>query len=502
MRTRVFCFLVFVLLVLGSFNILVFPDDMLYPVEILLTTTSDWTDVRFVGGSLVVQSYAILEGSEAPGLQVVADSALSIGKSSYDQTRIVVRIEAYLADLAETWIRISINKGHIGATTISFHVGNNEAFASFTHTGIVASASADNTRTFDLRTSEITSRVAVQIVEAPSATSVGGQKVLAFYYPWYGTPDGPSGQWVHWNPNQSNYASTHVPISGYYDSLDPETVRRHIREAKAADVDGFIASWWGVNSFEDRAFKVLLQVAEEEDFLVAPYYEDAQSPLQIVTDIGFIVSRYGGSPAFLKAEELPVVFFYVRVIAKFSLTQWANTFTSLDERMRGIFAIADSLQPEYLSVFQGLHTYNPVAMSLEAMAEQYASASLAARLQGDLFAATVLPGYQEAWFRMSSPVADRANGETYHAYWNIARASTPHWVLITSFNEWHEGSEIEPSVEFGSTYLALTAEEAGVWRSGESVPTTDDNGDRDGDGVPDDIDYCPDWPGSAVANGC
>ena len=502
MRRRVFCLLAFVLLVLGLFNTLVFPHDMLYPVEILLTTTSDWTDVRFIGGSLVVQSYEILEGSETRDLQVVTGSALSIGKSSYDQTRIVVRINAYLADLAETWIRISIDKGHIGATTISFHAEDDAAFASFTHTGVAGNDSSANTRIFNLRTSEITSRVAVQIVEAPSETSVGGQKVLAFYYPWYGTPDGPSGQWVHWNPNQSNYASTHVPASGYYDSLDPEIVRCHIREARVADIDGFIASWWGVNSFEDRAFRVLLQVAEEENFLVAPYYEDAKSLLQIVTDTSFIVSRYGGSSAFLKVEGRPVIFFYVRVIAKFSLTQWAGAFASLDERGRRVFAIADSLRPEYLSVFQGLHTYNPVAMSLETTSEQYASASLAARLQGSLFAATVLPGYQEAVFRASSPVADRANGETYHMYWNIARVSKPHWVLITSFNEWHEGSEIEPSVEFGTMYLTLTAEEANVWRSSEGVPTNNGNGDRDSDGVPDDIDYCPDWPGSTITNGC
>ncbi len=502
MRTHVSCLLTFVFLVLGSFTTLVFPDDMLHPVEILVITTSDWTDVRFIGGSLVVQSYEILEGSEAPGLQVVAGSTVSIGKSSYDQTRIAVRITAYLADLAETWIRISINKGHIGATTISFHAEDDEAFASFTHTGIVQNDSSGNIRIFYLRTSEITSRVAVQIVEAPSETSVGGRKVLAFYYPWYGTPDGPSGRWVHWNPNQSNYASTHIPASGYYDSLDPDAVRRHIREAKAADIDGFIASWWGIDSFEDRAFEVLLHVAEEEDFLVVPYYEDAKSLSQIVADIGFIVSRYSGSPAFLEVEDRPVIFFYVRVMAKFSLTQWASAFASLNERGRIVFAIADSLQSEYLSVFQGLHTYNPVGMSLEITAEQYASASLAARLQDALFAATVLPGYQEAVFRMSSPVADRANGETYHTYWNIARASKPHWVLITSFNEWHEGSEIESSVEFGTTYLTLTAEEAGVWRSDETAPTNDGSGDRDSDGVPDEIDYCPDWPGSEITNGC
>ena len=45
-------------------------------------------------------------------------------------------------------------------------------------------------------------------------------------------------------------------------------------------------------------------------------------------------------------------------------------------------------------------------------------------------------------------------------------------------------------------YLTLTAEEAGAWKSGEIV------NDRDGDGIPDKEDYCPDYPGNRETNGC
>jgi hypothetical protein len=40
--------------------------------------------------------------------------------------------------------------------------------------------------------------------------------------------------------------------------------------------------------------------------------------------------------------------------------------------------------------------------------------------------------------------------------WQEAIAAVPFYVLITSWNAWHEGSELEPSVEYGSSILAET----------------------------------------------
>ncbi len=59
--------------------------------------------------------------------------------------------------------------------------------------------------------------------------------VLAFYYPWYGNPQGASGTWFHWD--RVGYGeigtSTHYPLLGPYDSHDERLVEAHIRLARA-----------------------------------------------------------------------------------------------------------------------------------------------------------------------------------------------------------------------------------------------------------------------------
>jgi len=453
---------------LASLGASALSDDVLYPVELVVTTTSDWTFVRLEKATLVVDEVAVEQGEDAPGLRVTASGSLAIAKQSVDETRVTVRVVGFIANPGAESIDVVIGKGHIGDTTVSLYaVGEVAHFARFTHRGIAAGDPPDNARTFSLSARELAAQVEPQALAAPSDADPGGRKVLAFYYPWYGIPSGPSGRWVHWNPAHANYDATHVPTAGYYDSLDPETVRRHIRQAKAVGIDGFIASWWGLGSFEDRAFNVLLRVAEEEAFLVTVYYEDAGAPAQVVTDVSAIVFRYASSPAFLAIDGLPVVFFYVRVAEKFSIDDWRGIFAALDATGRAVFGIGDRLDPAYLGAFRGLHAYNPVGMTLAETASQYAAASLAARLEGALFAATVLPGYEEGYPGASGPVAARLDGETYRAYWSVARASKPQWILITSWNEWHEGSEIEPSAEFGAAYLEYTGEEAAAWRAGE-----------------------------------
>jgi hypothetical protein len=78
------------------------------------------------------------------------------------------------------------------------------------------------------------------------------------------------------------------------------------------------------------------------------------------------------------------------------------------------------------------------------------------------------------WWRVwstSSPWSGggpRAGGMTYDQTWQAALSVDPPWVLVSTWNEWHAGSEIEPSVEHGHRYLEATRVWAERFRRGGS----------------------------------
>ena len=70
-----------------------------------------------------------------------------------------------------------------------------------------------------------------------------------------------------------------------------------------------------------------------------------------------------------------------------------------------------------------------------------------------------MPGWDNTYTQQSEKyIRDRENGGFLRESFAGAAASGPNMILITSWNEWHEGSEIEPSAENGDRELQTTAE--------------------------------------------
>jgi glycoprotein endo-alpha-1,2-mannosidase len=299
-----------------------------------------------------------------------------------------------------------------------------------------------------------------------------GKKVLAFYYPWYGNPR-VSGRWLHWQGvdevKKEIASSTHYPLLGPYDSHDPEVISQHCIWAKRAGIGCFISSWWGRGDFHDEAVPLLLEGAEKEGLEITVYYETVkpQNPSSAASDITYILRSYGDHKAFLKADGKPVIFVYGRTIGEIKLSGWKEAIGKIKEEYGPDFLlIGDQISRDAAAIFDGIHTYNPAGAlarkSLEEARawakENYRNAVSIAEEQGKISTVTVIPGYDDTKIRKPGLKVERFGGELYKALWDEGIAAKPDWILITSWNEWHEGSEIEPSLEDGELYIELTRE--------------------------------------------
>jgi hypothetical protein len=306
---------------------------------------------------------------------------------------------------------------------------------------------------------------------------------MAFYYPWYGTSDGPggAGRTVHWGridtAGKDIEASTHYPELGTYDSHDPKLIDRHCRWAKEAGIDTLIVSWWGHNHYTDRAMDKILDGCRRHGLSVCIYYETVpqpQTPQSAADDIIRVLNKYGGHPAHLKVNGRPVVFVYGRAMQELGLTDWLKAIKMINAGYaKGVTAIGDQFSFGSARVFDGIHTYN-TAGHLRGMspaearrwaAETYESWVQIADRAGKISAITIIPGYDDTKIRTPGLAVKRCEGEMYRVQWDEAIEADPHWILITSFNEWHEGSEIEPSLEYKAKYIDLTAEYTEIFKA-------------------------------------
>jgi hypothetical protein len=76
------------------------------------------------------------------------------------------------------------------------------------------------------------------------------------------------------------------------------------------------------------------------------------------------------------------------------------------------------------------------------------------------FIPNVMPGYDDrSQNGLERPIIERNDGKLYEDYWRVAKKNIDpklQMIMLTTFNEWHEGTEIEASKEYGNQYVELT----------------------------------------------
>lgn len=428
-------------------------------LRVAVTTNSDWTGIRFdaaVGGVRVVSAAPqvpiatrpdgfVVTWAPASGATVVVDLALE---------RVPER----------TAVNVVVDKGWRGSTNVTLE---NRSATPFT----VATVSNDRHTLDDANNTVRQSIAAETMFVATTQLRRTGEapRVLAFYYPWFDTySDGRLAD----RPSDPRNVQ------------DLNGVTSMLTQARANGIDGFVASWAGA-AHDGQELGVLLAAADRTGSAVSLYLETVSANLlrsaALPPDRNVVaqwlregLDQAAANPAFLRdAAGVPVVFIYE--MDRLPAGDWAAIVGGLGRPVR---LVGDTTDRAYETVAWGVHRYNPNVEGGRAMSdtelatwdqttafEMRAAAATASDPRPRLFAATVSPGFDNRSNGGSTFVDRGANGEHYQSTWNAALGAIPEWILVTSWNEWYEGTSVEPSQRFGDLALRQTATNAAAWKA-------------------------------------
>ncbi len=300
--------------------------------------------------------------------------------------------------------------------------------------------------------------------QRPLTQSSGDPLVMAFYYTWF-------------DENTWTYDKLSDLPAEPYVSRDRAVMGRHIDQAKAAGIDAFVVAWYGPSGQFNQTepnLAALLEEAAARNFKISILFETDSPFLGSTASVAGALQHAQGAhlqhPAYLRVDGRPVIFFWRPNM--YGVDTWRNIRNQVDPG-NGQIWISEGVNMSYLSVFDGHHlysnTWNP-PNDLGYTNQKFANYVAAARNQQgthEFWVATVMPGYNDLRIRPSGGFAqDREGGAYYARAWQAAIDSRPNWIVINSFNEWPEGTYIEPSAAYGSQFINLSAQWSAQFKAG------------------------------------
>ena len=302
-------------------------------------------------------------------------------------------------------------------------------------------------------------------IGAPHALAVENSvqvPVWAYYYIWF-------------NASSWNRAKTDYPALGRYSSDESAVMRQHIEWAKAAGIQGFLVSWKRTPLLDRRLSPTRPDrgssgLPPRDRLRRAGFLPSPAHLKKIRSDLRYFTTRYGHDPAF-SAFGQPVIV-------------WSGTWEFSPREVESVTRpFAGRLQ--ILGSERSPEDYGRIARFVDGDAyywssvnpdtytgypEKLAAMSGAVHATGGMWIAPAAPGF-DARLVGGTTVVSRRDGDTLRREFQAALGSDPDVIGLISWNEFSENSQVEPSVNYGSSYLSELADLLSV--RAPSIPNFD-----------------------------
>jgi hypothetical protein len=320
---------------------------------------------------------------------------------------------------------------------------------------------------------------AAAIVAKP-VEKTNAMNVYAHWMPWFETnTSNPlnAGKWgYHWtmanrNPDivtdgKRQIAAHYYPLTGPYASGDEAILDYQCLLMKYSGIDGVMVDWYGVNSDNATALhksntEAMARAIRRAGLKMAIVYEDrtlegvADAVTQARIDMRYLAETFFKQDYYVKVNGRPLLLVF-GPIKMLTPKEWYRTFSIL------------GTQPQFL-VLNGHSSYANDADYHTSQGEYLwvnPKPDYSVAKNFETYIGGAMPGfwdyYKEGGAGDGYTTYDAENGALFARQLQAAKSANLSWLQVSTWNDYGEGTTIEPTEEYGYRYLVQLQQFTGV----------------------------------------
>lgn len=413
-----------------------------------IDSTSEWATVDLLGGSLYTQGAPTVQGGSGYPYSTTGFAVQTTGA-----VHLVVEVTY---DLPASPLDLRVCKNTNGTTSVLIERITDDPttvvnFSNGRSDGVWDSGCADPSHI------EVPADALAPPYKWPR--QLDAKRTLAIYSPWY---------------DPSSFTTRRFGDSPLapFDGSELAGVTGMVNQAADTGVDGFVY-WYNGASEADRRYDLLMQaaasrpgftVAAELDLGALGGFATGSVNAQGIESWARTLLARSSSPSYMRVAGRPVLF--VWGTSYMSPAVWQQARQALASAGLSPFVVADSIDTSF--GFDGFWVLNPNNVpDANRLPSWYDYWAQMGRLSPDrslgsapgLWAAGISPGEDDSYSGKSANTwwsIPRLDGVRYDQVWQAAAMSDPEWMVISSWNDFHEATYVQPSRGLGTRALDQT----------------------------------------------